>query len=75
MTKQKRQFKSSNQHLIAVLLTFDKHIKIVGKYQDEFVVEFDDSEFVAKILQKHLDSELNIDFEKYKNIRDLLGEL
>lgn len=73
--EKKKIFKSSDEHLIAVLLTFDKQIKLSGKLQDEFVIEFSNGNYVAKLLEKHLNNKLTIDFEKYKHYRDLLSEL
>lgn len=73
--EKKKIFKSSDEHLIAVLLTFDKQIKLGGKYENEFVVEFSNGNYVARLLEKHLNNSLTIDFEKYKHYRDLLSEL
>ena len=73
--EKKRIFKSSDEHLIAVLLTFDKQIKLSGKLEDEFIVEFSNGKYVAKLLEKHLDNDLTIDFEKYKKYRGVLSEL
>jgi hypothetical protein len=73
--EKKKIFKSSDEHLIAVLLTFDKQIKLSGKIDDEFVVEFSNGKYVASLLEKHLKNDLTIDFQKYKHYRDILSEL
>lgn len=75
MANNKKTFKSNNEHLIAVLLTFSRQIKLAGKIEDEYVVEFANGKFVADILQKHLNGELSIDFDKYKEFRKILSEI
>ena len=75
MANNKKTFKSSDEHLIAVLLTFNKHIKLVGKMEDEYIVEFTNGKFVADILQKHLNGQLSVDFDKYKEFRNILSEI
>ena len=48
----KKIFKSSDEHLIAVLLTFDKQIKLSGKLDDEFIIEFSNGKYVANFIRE-----------------------
>ena len=57
-------------------MTFN-FIKLVGKENDEYVIEFEDDKrnIVARLLQSYLDKKLSVDFELYKEMRNELSEI